>query len=352
MKLEDEMLTHISKENQPTMVDITRKEEGPRSATAQAIVKFPRELDSYFNGKDFVLKKGAVFETAIVAGTMAVKKTYEIIPFCHQIPVESIKFSIKRSEDLKIEITCTVKTTYKTGVEMEALHGATVAALTIYDMCKAVTHDILISSTKLVSKTGGKNLILDKPLFGLVLTGGKSKRMQEDKALLKYHDKPHAIYMRDILLSFCQEVFLSSKDDQWTGTELESLPQLYDSHELEGPMAGLITAMRQKPDAYWIVVACDLPYFSGETVSELLKNFDASKIAIAFKNRDKGFSEPLCTLYTPKAKDVFESAYDKGIRCPVKVLRDQDVIQLNQLNHINLANVNTPTEYSETINEL
>ena len=146
------MLNHLNENNDPTMVDVSEKNHSVRSATAQTVVELPEELLPYFSGKELILKKGPVFQTAIIAGTMAVKRTHEMIPFCHQIPVESCKIDISLNH-LTVTITCKIKTTYKTGVEMEALHGATVAALTIYDMCKAVSHNILIKETKLLSKT-------------------------------------------------------------------------------------------------------------------------------------------------------------------------------------------------------
>ncbi len=118
-------------------------------------------------GEELYLKKGPVFQTAIIAGTMAVKKTHEMIPFCHQIPVESSKFKITLDESLCVTITCQVKTTFKTGVEMEALHGAMTAALTIYDMCKSVSHHMVIKEAKLLSKTGGKRTVFPAPSMDL-----------------------------------------------------------------------------------------------------------------------------------------------------------------------------------------
>jgi cyclic pyranopterin phosphate synthase len=97
-----------------------------------------------------------VFQTAIIAGTMAVKKTSELIPFCHPLPIEKCKITIAADEQQRVVIDCTVRVHHKTGVEMEALTGASVAALAIYDMCKGLSHDIVIESTQLIEKTGGK----------------------------------------------------------------------------------------------------------------------------------------------------------------------------------------------------
>src|SRR4051812_18868632 len=112
------MLTHIDQNNLPTMVDVTEKTHSIRMAEAQTKVQLPPELKKYFNGEEIHLKKGPVFQTAIIAGTMAVKKTHEIIPFCHQIPIEGCKFDISLDDSLIVTITCRVRTTFKTGVEM------------------------------------------------------------------------------------------------------------------------------------------------------------------------------------------------------------------------------------------
>lgn len=161
------MLSHIDEQNLPTMVDVTNKTETSRVATAQSIVKLPNEVKDCFNGKDIKSKKGPVFETAIIAGTMGVKKTSDLIPFCHPLQIESIKININFNEDKNVLITCTVKNTGKTGVEMEALTGAQIAALTIYDMCKAMSQNIIIQESKLLSKSGGK---LNYRLEGEVLS--------------------------------------------------------------------------------------------------------------------------------------------------------------------------------------
>ena len=101
-------------------------------------------------------KKGPVFQTAIIAGIMAAKKTGELIPLCHPLGLENCKLVISLNEQREVVIDCTASITAKTGVEMEALVGASIAALTIYDMCKAMSHDIVIRETKLIEKTGGK----------------------------------------------------------------------------------------------------------------------------------------------------------------------------------------------------
>lgn len=149
-------LTHLDSEGRPAMVDVSGKAVTLRTATARSIVWLPPEVMVLFREGEIVMKKGAVFQTAIIAGIMATKKTGELIPLCHPLGLEncSIVIDVVGNE---AHILCTTRITAKTGVEMEALIGASVAALTIYDMCKALSHDIVIRETKLLNKTGGKS---------------------------------------------------------------------------------------------------------------------------------------------------------------------------------------------------
>lgn len=150
------MLSHVDAHNRPSMVDVGDKKVTMREAVAESHVWLPGELRRLLIDGEMESKKGPVLATAIIAGTMAAKKTHELIPFCHPLPIEGIKIEIApESEGLRIQ--CRVKATHKTGVEMEALTGASVAALTVYDMCKAVSQDMRVTTTQLVSKTGGKN---------------------------------------------------------------------------------------------------------------------------------------------------------------------------------------------------
>jgi cyclic pyranopterin phosphate synthase len=149
-------LSHIDKRNQPTMVDVGDKKVTERTARARSIVEFPPDVASRFSGGDIETAKGPVFATAIVAGVMAAKRTHELIPFCHPLGLDNCKVHIELDESNRAVIDCTCKVHHRTGVEMEALTGATVAALTVYDMCKALSHDIVLRETRLMSKTGGK----------------------------------------------------------------------------------------------------------------------------------------------------------------------------------------------------
>jgi cyclic pyranopterin phosphate synthase len=148
-------LSHVDDANQPTMVDVGDKQATQREARARAVVALPKNVVDEIEGNDLTTKKGPVFATAIIAGVMAAKKTHELIPFCHPLGLESCKVTIAMDGNDAV-IDCRCKVHHKTGVEMEALTGASVAALTIYDMCKALSHDIVIRDTRLISKSGGK----------------------------------------------------------------------------------------------------------------------------------------------------------------------------------------------------
>ena len=147
--------THI-RDGLPAMVDIAGKPANQRTAVAETRVELGAEIIGRFENNDLHGPKGPVLQTAIIAGTMAVKKTSELIPFCHPLPIDGCRLAIDWHGDTVLRIECAVRTTHRTGVEMEALTGATVAALTVYDMCKALSQRIVIGPAKVLAKRGGK----------------------------------------------------------------------------------------------------------------------------------------------------------------------------------------------------
>lgn len=149
--------SHLDDKGKAVMVDVGQKQASHRVAVAQAVVFLPDEVMQHFNGSDVQTKKGSVFQTAILAGIMASKRTGELIPLCHPLSLENCHINISISGKNTLTIIAETSITAKTGVEMEALTAASVAALTVYDMCKALSHDIVISEIKLLSKTGGKH---------------------------------------------------------------------------------------------------------------------------------------------------------------------------------------------------
>ena len=150
------VLTHLDSDGRPVMVDVSAKAVTARAAQAECRVKFPPAIAAQLRDNGLKSAKGGIVDTAIIAGTMAVKKTHELIPFCHPLPIDGCRFTIDWCDVRTLRIDCTVRTTHRTGVEMEALTGATIAALTVYDMCKALSHAIVIGPAKLLGKRGGK----------------------------------------------------------------------------------------------------------------------------------------------------------------------------------------------------
>lgn len=156
MKMKDSKLTHVDPSGNPSMVNVSEKTVTKRTATARAIVKLGPEIMREIRQNELTTKKGPVFQTAILAGVMGAKKTSDLIPLCHPLGLDQCDVTIRADEE-DVIITATAGLSAKTGVEMEALTAVSVAALTIYDMCKALSHDIVIKEIRLLEKTGGKS---------------------------------------------------------------------------------------------------------------------------------------------------------------------------------------------------
>lgn len=160
--MSNQKFTHIDNKGNPSMVDVGEKPVTKRIAKARSIVVLDSEImqkllaEPHGNNGEIQTKKGPVFQTAIIAGVMAAKKTGDLIPLCHPLGLENCQVEISVNTKNEVEIVCTASLTGKTGIEMEALMGASIAALTIYDMCKAFSHNIVIKETRLIAKSGGK----------------------------------------------------------------------------------------------------------------------------------------------------------------------------------------------------
>lgn len=153
--MKNNKFSHVDSSGNPTMVDVSEKKSTVRIARAQAVVNLGSEIIRQIKNNELITKKGPVFQTAIIAGVMGAKRTSDLIPFCHPLGIEDCQVSITQEHD-KLIISTVAKITGKTGVEMEALTAASIAALTVYDMCKALSHDIRIEEIKLMEKVGGK----------------------------------------------------------------------------------------------------------------------------------------------------------------------------------------------------
>ena len=149
--------THINKNNNPKMVTISDKKITKRTALAKATMFLGKAIISHFTNEELMTKKGPVFQTAIIAGIQGVKKTSELIPMCHPLLINGIDIDINIIDSENIEVLCKVVIEGKTGVEMEALTGANITCLTIYDMCKSISQEMVIKEVKLLEKTGGKS---------------------------------------------------------------------------------------------------------------------------------------------------------------------------------------------------
>lgn len=149
-------LTHVDASGQPAMVDVSGKTASVREALAECRVRFPATVAVSLREQGMSTAKGPVIATAIIAGTQAVKQTALLIPFCHPMPIDGCRFEVTWISDTVLNIACRVRTCHRTGVEMEALTGATVAALAVYDMCKALSHRIVLGPARLLAKSGGK----------------------------------------------------------------------------------------------------------------------------------------------------------------------------------------------------
>jgi cyclic pyranopterin phosphate synthase len=148
--------THVDAGSRPSMVDVSDKQVTLREATAESRLRLPAAVAAALRESGFATAKGPVFQTAIIAGVMGAKRTHELIPFCHPLGLERCKVEIDLDGETEVLIRCTVTVHHRTGVEMEALTGASVAALTVYDMCKALSHEIEIVAIRLVHKRGGR----------------------------------------------------------------------------------------------------------------------------------------------------------------------------------------------------
>ena len=189
-------------------------------------------------------------------------------------------------------------------------------------------------------------------LFGLILAGGHSKRMGQDKALLSYHGKPQVEHVRDLLEGVCAKVFISAKGRGTVYTvPLIACPLLVDDPQFAdaGPLTGILSAMTAHPDVSWLVMACDLPFVTAETLQYLLKNRDITRPATAFISTNDGLPEPLCAVWEHHGSKAFLEFFKKGLHCPRKILIKSNARLIAQKDPHWLDNVNTPEEYQQVL---
>jgi molybdopterin-guanine dinucleotide biosynthesis protein A len=197
---------------------------------------------------------------------------------------------------------------------------------------------------------------MDEPIaasvYGLVLAGGRSTRMQRDKAGLEYAGRSQLERAVELITPLVERVFVSVRRDQ-TGDPLRArFAQIVDSGEVAGPIAGIIAAQALHPDVTWLVLACDLPLLDRDTLEHLLRSRRPEKQATAYRSSRDGLPEPLCALYEPSSRDALRAYVASGRDCPRKFLINAHAALVDQPDPGALDNVNTPQEYGAATDRL
>jgi molybdopterin-guanine dinucleotide biosynthesis protein A len=182
------------------------------------------------------------------------------------------------------------------------------------------------------------------PLFGLVLAGGVSSRMGQDKAALSFHGKPQLVWAYELLNKVCERSFVSVRPEQRDEATRATLPQIVDSLPGIGPIAGISAALAAHPNTAWLVLACDLPFLSLDTLTHLIAHRDPMRIATAYRSTHDQLPEPLCAIWEPASQELVNQWIALGKQCPRKLLIHANTALLDQPDAHALDNVNTPQE--------
>lgn len=188
-----------------------------------------------------------------------------------------------------------------------------------------------------------------KPVYGLVLAGGKSRRMGQDKALLDHDGQSQLTYVVSVLEACVEKVFVSTRSDQAGDEERAQFDQIIDRYEDMGPVAGILSALEERPAVDWLVVACDLPNINEQTIRYLLENRAGEQPFTAFTSSHDGLPEPLCAVYRAGSDDIIRRFIDEGLNCPRKILIRSDTRLLEQPHPEALDNVNTPDDLQNSV---
>lgn len=189
------------------------------------------------------------------------------------------------------------------------------------------------------------------PLYGLVLAGGESRRLGRDKALLRRGGVSQLARMAALLDDVTDEVFVSTRAEQQAEPERSRFPQVVDRYEGIGPVAGILSAMDEYPDADWLVLACDLPNVDARTLAVLLERRSDARPFTAFVSSHDGLPEPLCALYRAGSDAIIRGFVDDGLVCPRKIMMRSDTELLEQPDPAALDNVNTPEDLNSSVLE-
>jgi molybdopterin-guanine dinucleotide biosynthesis protein A len=337
-------MEHLSPQLRVAYVDADHKgEEGPANPFLQtgatlhyndkiAAKRFdyrgdlnPYALKPFFNGQDLVLVNGNHF---------AARSQVAVVD-----PAKSLEKKLDKLTDVRLVLLAEGVTDVPAYLKAHLRSAGNPPVLPLHDTQAIAKHILQRWQAQL------------PPLHGLVLAGGLSTRMQRDKGLLDYHGQAQREYAAGLLARHCREVYLSCRPDQAAEPE-GKFPRLPDTFTGLGPKGGILSALRQGPDAAWLVVACDLPLLDEETLHFLVSHRDPSRVATAFLDPEGKFPEPLVTIYEPRSYPVLLQMLGLGYSCPRKTLINNDVALLRAPNAKALTNVNEPAEYEKVIREL
>ncbi len=192
----------------------------------------------------------------------------------------------------------------------------------------------------------------EAPLNGLVLAGGSSRRMGQDKTALRIHGQTQAEHVVALLSAVCETVFVSVRPEQDADPRFDAQPKIHDLHPGSGPLGAIVSAQTHLPDVAWLVLACDLPFVDEEVLSDLVARRDASRPVTCYRSNHDDLPEPLCAIYEPQSATIFKEYFADGCRCPRKVLINSEKHELEQPFAWALDNVNTPQELDSAIERL
>jgi molybdopterin-guanine dinucleotide biosynthesis protein A len=191
--------------------------------------------------------------------------------------------------------------------------------------------------------------VTNRPVYGLVLAGGKSRRMGHDKALLDHNGQSQLAYVVGVLDACVEKVFVSTRADQADDEQRAQYAQIVDGYDDLGPVAGILSALEEKPGVDWLVVACDLPNIDEQTIRYLLEQRGGEQAFTAFTSSHDGLPEPLCAIYRSGSEDIIRQFVDEGMNCPRKILIRSDTRLLDQPHPEALDNVNTPDDLQNSV---
>jgi molybdopterin-guanine dinucleotide biosynthesis protein A len=190
---------------------------------------------------------------------------------------------------------------------------------------------------------------MNRPVYGLVLAGGKSRRMGRDKALLDHNGQSQLAYVAGVLDACVEKVFVSTRPDQADDEQRAQYAQIVDRYDDLGPVAGILSALEEKPEVDWLVVACDLPNIDEQTIRYLLEQRAGEQDFTAFTSSHDGLPEPLCAVYPSGCDSIIHQFVDEGMNCPRKILIRSETRLLDQPHPEALDNVNTPDDLQNSV---